>query len=122
MPILPENRHLYPENWQDIRASVRERAGGRCERCGVHNKDIGYRLGDGTFVSLPTRLDQGRAVNAGRKVFQIICTTAHLDHDPTNNDMQNLLFLCQRCHNQHDAPHRAETRRRRLDHGQTRLF
>ena len=37
---------------------------------------------------------------------------AHLDHTPENCDPSNLRALCQRCHNQYDAKHRAETRKK----------
>lgn len=46
------------------------------------------------------------------KAVRIVLTVAHLDHDPTSNADENLLALCQRCHNKLDAPHRAETRAR----------
>jgi len=40
----------------------------------------------------------------------VVLATAHLDHDPANNELRNLAALCQRCHLAHD---RAEHRRRR---------
>ena len=34
MPIRPENRWLYPIDWEQLSQSIRfSRAGGRCERC-----------------------------------------------------------------------------------------
>ena len=39
MPIKPENRHRYPENWPEIRTRILARAGGRCEQSGVSNRD-----------------------------------------------------------------------------------
>jgi hypothetical protein len=36
----------------------------------------------------------------------IVLTIAHLDHDITNNDYENLAALCQRCHNIHDREDR----------------
>lgn len=41
------------------------------------------------------------------RTVKIVLTVAHLDHDPTNNALDNLRALCQRCHNRHDAKHRA---------------
>ena len=36
----------------------------------------------------------------------VVLTTAHLDHNPANNDLSNLRAWCQRCHNTYDAPRR----------------
>ncbi len=44
---------------------------------------------------------------------------AHLNHTPEDvgapGNRPNLRCWCQRCHNAYDAPHRAETRRKRVD-------
>jgi hypothetical protein len=49
---------------------------------------------------------------------RVVLATAHLDSDPTNNRLQNLRALCQRCHMLHDRPHHLAQRwityRRRL--------
>jgi hypothetical protein len=41
----------------------------------------------------------------------VVLAAAHLDHDPTNNQLRNLRGLCQRCHLIHDRPHHLEQRR-----------
>lgn len=86
MPIRPENKGRYSKNWKDIRASILERAGNKCEFCGIAN----YTIRD----------------NGSR----VVLTIAHLDHTPENCDPNNLRALCQKCHNTYDARHRAETR------------
>lgn len=63
MPIKPENRSRYPKNWKQIRAAILDRAGNRCEFCGVENHT--YRLN-------PKTGQQAR----------IVLTIAHLDHTP----------------------------------------
>lgn len=69
MPMYPR-RQLYPENWPAIARKVKDNAGWHCEECGaLHNPQIGYCL-----------------------------TVHHIDGDPGNNDPQNLVALCQRCH------------------------
>lgn len=88
MPIRPENRARYPKDWKEIRASILKRAGNRCEFCGIEN----YAIREN-----------------GSKV---VLTIAHLDHIPEHCDPSNLRALCQKCHNQYDAAHRAETRKR----------
>lgn len=99
MPILPENRHRYPTNWKEIRAAIRAEVGDRCEFCGIANYTA-------------------RAENGSR----VVLTVAHLDHVPEHNDRSNLKLLCQRCHNQLDAGHRAATRRRRRHAAQAGLI
>jgi 5-methylcytosine-specific restriction endonuclease McrA len=88
MPILPENKPRYPANWKQIRAAILEECGDKCEWCGVENYSIREN---------------------GSKV---VLTIAHLDHTPEHFDRSNLRALCQKCHNQYDAPHRAVTRKR----------
>lgn len=46
MPIRPENKHRYPANWRAIRAAILERAGQRCEQCGVQNHWYRSKHGD----------------------------------------------------------------------------
>jgi len=84
MPIRPENIALYPGDWADIRKTIRVRALGCCEFCGVPNKTLHPVTG-----------------------ALVVLTVAHLDHHPANCDPDNLRALCQRCHNQYDAPVRA---------------
>lgn len=83
-PIRPENRGRYPRDWPAISMRIRERANWQCERCSAaHNEP--------------------HPVTGSR----VILTVAHLDHTPENCADENLLALCQRCHNQHDAKTRA---------------
>lgn len=91
MPIKPENRTRYPKNWKQIRAAILDRAGNRCEFCGVENHT--YRLNPKTG-----------------KQARIVLTIAHLDHTPEHCEPNNLRALCQRCHNAYDAEHRKQTR------------
>lgn len=98
MPIRPENKSRYPKNWKQIRQQILERAGNRCEFCGVenHSEVPRYRSGRGVIM------------------VKVVLTIAHLDHTPENCDPSNLRALCQKCHNSYDAKHRAETRQKTL--------
>lgn len=100
MPIRDENKDRYPDNWPEIRAQVQARAGDKCEGCGLVNGAVGVRDDHGHFHYLVPR-------GCTLKRFTVVCTTAHLDHDPTNNNLDNLRFWCQQCHNRYDAPERA---------------
>ena len=113
MPIKPENKKLYPKNWQEIRQRILERAENKCEFCGVENHAIGFRNYKGEFIKLnenPKNNDEDDVLN--QNIFRIVLTIAHLDHNPTNCDPSNLRALCQKCHNNYDKEHRKETRKR----------
>ena len=100
MPIKPENKKRYPRNWKEIRAKILERAGNKCEFCGIEN----YAIKDN-----------------GTKV---VLTIAHLDHTPENCNPDNLRALCQKCHLAYDAKHHAKNARKTREKkmGQTNLF
>lgn len=152
MPIKPENKGRYPADWRDISARIRfERAGGRCEctgqcgsthspgtRCGASHGDVVRRdLANparwtyDTSAGLPgakmKSADKRAAKRGAGKAVKIVLTVAHLDHQPENCADENLLAMCQRCHNCYDSGHRRETRatgktQRLEDAGQIGLF
>ena len=94
MPIKPENRARYPKDWKQIRATILDRAGHRCEwtDCGVSNGATNPRTGS-----------------------RVVLTIAHLDHTPENCDPSNLMAMCQQHHLAYDQHHHQqnayETRR-----------
>lgn len=131
MPIKPENKSKYPDNWKsEIRPRILERANNRCERCDVPNHtrvlrfidlngDHCYMLEDGEVHDAETGDMLGYArvheIPPGRFV-DIVLTIAHVtDPDPAACSDDNLAAWCQRCHNNHDRVMRmhnaAETRR-----------
>lgn len=107
MPIKLENRALYPRNWRALSLSVRERAGWRCE-------------GIPSFPDCRAAHGEPHPVTGSK----VVLTTAHLDHDPRNNQSSNLRALCQRCHNTYDQPHRqvSASKTRHFKRGQPDLF
>jgi hypothetical protein len=114
VPIKPENRDKYPADWKAIRERIRNRAGNCCERCGLGNHLIGYRV-EGVFRRLMDakpgtilNLETGRHV----KVFRVVCTVAHVNHTLDDHRDEVLAFWCQRCHLLHDAKHRDESRQK----------
>lgn len=101
MPIKPENRHLYPPDWDTVhRPQALERAGHRC-------------VGSPRYPDCRAENGKPHPVTGSK----VVLTVGHRDHDPTNNDPANLAPWCQRCHCTHDAPlharNAAETRRRK---------
>lgn len=111
MPIKPENRSLYPRNWQAISRHIRKvRAMGRCEcegECGISHVKVCDQTGSILYDQrCNARNSQPHPITGS----QVVLTVAHLDHDPTNNKHDNLRAMCQRCHNRYDAEHRKQTR------------
>jgi ribosomal protein L15E len=93
---MPCDYKLYPKNWKEIRARIQQRAGDKCEWCGLPNYCMVKRYSTG-------------------KTIKVICTTAHLNHEITDNRDENLAFLCQKCHNSHDAKNRSGNARKTRD-------
>jgi hypothetical protein len=98
MPIRPENRARYPENWPEISQQIKERAGWRCECEG--------ECGRGTHTGRCMNRHGYPAYDTGSKV---VLTTAHLDHTPENCDPANLRAMCQGCHLHYDRDHHRQT-------------
>ena len=112
---MPMNRADYPPDWEEISHRIRfERAGGRCEcdgRCGAHDGQCQAKHGEPHPIT-------------GSMVW---LTTAHLNHDTTDNRDTNLMAMCQYCHLSYDKHHHAETaartrREKLLAAGQLKLF
>lgn len=112
MPISLENKSRYPSDWKQIRSKILERAGNKCEICGVANYELIYRgvyRGktcwqdmEGNIFAYPSgeKIGEnyvGSVGNEGKLTF-VVLTIAHLDHTPENNDPANLKALCQKCH------------------------
>lgn len=104
MPIKTENRARYPKNWPEIRASILERAGNRCEFCDIPNS-VFKNTKTGEWTDDPMYAEKMNCID-GHKIIMVVLTIAHLDHQPENNDPANLRALCQKCHNDYDRPHR----------------
>lgn len=119
MPIKPENKARYPKDWPAISARIRMLAGNICENCRLGNGWIGYRNESGEFVRIA---DSGKAEDyaghaTGYRVFRIVLTVAHLNHQPEDCRHENLKAWCQKCHLAYDKDHHqrnaAETRKAR---------
>lgn len=87
MPIKREFRRFYRgKAWAAVRERVRARAGDKCEHCHKPNG-----------------------------IFGIQCGAAHLNHTPGDDRLENLAWLCRRCHLKFDAGHHRDSRSARKD-------
>jgi 5-methylcytosine-specific restriction endonuclease McrA len=72
----------YPENWNQIAAQIKQRSGYCCQRCGMQclPPGRGYR-------------------HLSRKIrSKYTAQVHHLDRQPSNNNLDNLVALCTGCH------------------------
>lgn len=124
MPIKPENRARYPDDWDEIRERILTRAGqvrnqdgviiqeAQCEECGEVNHTWIIREGDRWNFALSSS-EEG--------AIYVILTIAHLDHNPETRDPKLLRAWCQRQHNRYDLEHRKQTRRATRERNQLQL-
>lgn len=120
MPIRPEMRDKYPPDWPDISRRQKEAAGWRCACYGECGRPPAHLAGD-------RRCPNRHGEPARETGSQVVLTTAHLNHDPTDNSDGNLRPMCNGCHLHYDRDHHAETRRKtrlaaELAAGQEGLF
>ncbi|MGB0817786.1 MAG: hypothetical protein ACPGQQ_02680 [Candidatus Puniceispirillaceae bacterium] len=119
MPIRPENKSRYPDNWKEISEHIRfVRANNKCEVCGVKNHELGGRDSNGKWHKAHALEEKrlklvwpkpGQEWWCGDsknplflKIVRIVLTVAHLDHTPENCDHENLKAMCQACHLRYD--------------------
>src|SRR5580692_11070175 len=102
MPIRPELRPLYPPHWRELSSHVRfERAGGRCQRCSRPHLALLRCLPDGRWFDEQAATWRDRRGRMARwpdlveatqfRMTRVVLAAAHLDSDPTNNRLTNLL-------------------------------
>jgi hypothetical protein len=108
-------KERYPVNWlTTIRPAALRAAGYKCVNCRVPDRAIGYRDNSGTFIECDEFMRAWCATNK-QKVFKIILTISHTNHDTTDNRLSNLKALCQKCHLQHDKGYHTIMRQAKLN-------
>jgi len=139
---MPIDYKKYPANWKTvIRPDILKRAKDCCEDCGLKNYSVGSRV-NGKFIPTAGNITHDKAGNGelgfklamelvkhcnescDDKLIIIVLTIAHLDHDITNNDYNNLKALCQKCHLNYDKEHHSKNNRvtRNFKKGLQELF
>ncbi len=122
---MPIDYKKYPPNWAtEIVPRIKERAGERCEICGlangqtIHSVKIfcryQYKKNGAYYSRYDSKQIWFRDLRDARKVkkiaqeikpVKVVLTVAHLDHDETNHDVKDdrLMAMCQKCHLDYDA-------------------
>lgn len=111
---MPCDYKNYPPNWKtEIRPAILERDNHCCYFCGVKNKTLIRRFGNGMsdWEYWPEGMEGEAWSLDGLKSTLIILTIAHLDHNTQNNDYDNLVALCQKCHLNYDKHHHRKNTR-----------
>lgn len=114
---MPIDYRQYHTDWKTkIRPDILGRDFNCCKFCGVRNHSIIHRYGKGAeeWHYWPSGMESEAWSLDGLKSTKIILTIAHLDHDKSNNDYDNLAALCQKCHLGIDLKHRMANARETL--------
>lgn len=104
---MPMQRHLYPDNWEEIALAVKESAGWVCQWCERPCRRPGESVED-LALRLPFEW-VGDLFDGGFRPTRFTLTVAHLDHDPHNPNAR-LAVLCAPCHCRYDLRQMARKR------------
>ncbi|MBT9316305.1 hypothetical protein [Leptothoe spongobia] len=115
---MPMKRELYPENWEQIAAGVKDKANWTCEECdricrkkGESVLDLAQRI-EGKNNQFLDWVNQTALADLFDKPQRFTLTVAHLDHNPANCELSNLKALCSVCHLRYDQEHHRKSRAR----------
>lgn len=111
---MPIDYSKYPPNWSEIRKRILERAGNKCECCGLENKSkVNSFKKNGVTVWEDLTYAEWMHRDCPKHVT-VILTIAHLDHDEENHNVTDdrLKAMCQLCHLRYDKEEKQ--RRRKL--------
>lgn len=111
--LMPIDKKNYPANWPTIAARILARAEYACEGCGAKRYTVGYRTGEkrhlvplivGETYAEANDLRRRMQVTMNRKLIVVRLTTAHLDHNEWQHDVDDdrLACFCEKCHLDHD--------------------
>ncbi len=105
---MPIDYSTYPKDWKTvIRPRILKREGHKCKFC---HRSNGTHL-PAKCCKEPIFDDRHHCLSCGKRRQKIVLTIAHLDHDITNNQDDNLAALCQPCHLAYDAKRHAANAR-----------
>lgn len=91
-------RENYSEDWADvIRPSILKRDNYHCKKCKVKHRAIGYFDYKKVFVECDDFMIK-HAIKLNMKLTKIILQVHHKNQNKKDNDNNNLITLCPRCH------------------------
>ena len=109
---MPMKAADYPPDWKQISKRIRERAGNKCEWCGIPNYSLIHRGKEDMALWILDkdwqRLSWSLKQCWNMRTSKIVLTVAHLNHTPSDCRDENLACLCNRCHLNYDAKHHAQ--------------
>lgn len=109
---MPIDYKKYPKNWKWISEQVRKDAGNKCELCFAPNGEVVVRPVNMKGFTRPWYFHP-TFLSGKSKPVKIILTVHHIDFDKKNNERQNLIALCQRCHLRLDLGRHMKNRTRK---------
>jgi hypothetical protein len=93
-----KNKTNYPENWQDeIRPKILKRDHFKCQKCFIKHRSIGYYNHKKQFIEADQFIKTWANIH-NYKIIKIHLQVAHLDQNTLNNEDNNLLTMCPKCH------------------------
>jgi hypothetical protein len=126
---MPMQRELYPVNWNEIAAKVKDEAEWKCEECDRPCRKPGITWMDFVLELLESGAEYWYAQTCDVKGDGVVekpqrftLTVAHLNHKPEDCDRSNLKALCSGCHLRYDAQHHVRSRKAKNVNGQLELL
>ena len=118
---MPMQRDLYPQNWEQIALEVKQAAHWICQECGRPCRKPRESWDELIDRVAPITANYTRDNYWGIqdeqgnwKFGRFTLTVAHLDHDPSNSDPNNLKALCSVCHCRYDLQPSSMARKKML--------
>ena len=104
------NKHRYSEDWADsIRPAILKRDNYKCQHCNIKHKQWVYITPNGEWVKVEAS-ETNENVKIEGRFYKVFLQVAHKDNNPGNNNPQNLISLCSKCHLAMDKAHRSLVR------------
>jgi len=117
-------RSLYPKSWDQIAVFIKSLNGWRCANCGKQCRPTNQGKSDFAEGLKASGADEASVLEFLDHPTKWTLTVAHLNHEPSDCSIENLLPLCAPCHCRYDLSPRSMAIKKRLKrerHGQLRL-